>query len=338
MQKPTSSVVTIVVLFLFALPASCSKPREVEFSRVEILMDTLVKVTIRGGKETDIDAAFDQMRRVEDVMTRFSATSELSQINAAAGKGTTPISAMMSEALTDALHVAEKSDGAFEPTIGPLVELWSQKRDSPPTESELEETNKHVGWRKIKLTADGKISLEPGMSLNLDAIAKGYVVNRALNALRQRGCKAAIITAGGDIGCYSAAGYPAWRISVEDANTGTPGPILELRQGGVATSGIGRRFNIIAGVKYCHILDPKTMRPITGNITTAGAWAQSTAVADAWATAAMVRGRGIFAAADSEMVGITLGSRDGKWVFNRAWENRLPDRVPAESFSRPDKP
>jgi len=300
-------------------------------------MDTVVEIKVRGAEESDIDAAFDEMRRVEAALNRFSKSSELSRINAGAGKGMMPISDIMNEVMETALRVASKSGGAFDPTIGPAVAIWSEKRGSPPSESELEDARRHIGWWKIKFQP-GHISLETGMSLNLDAVAKGYVVDRGLDALRQRGCKAAIINAGGDIGCYSNEGYPDWTISVEDAASGSTGPVLILRRGAVATSGIGRRFSVIGGVKYCHVLDPATMRPVPGNICAASAWAPTSALADAWATAALVRGVKIFEIADIEMTGMAVKTAEGNWEFNRAWPDRSPDRRPGGPFSRPGRP
>ncbi len=309
--------------------ACCENGRAGELGRSEMMMDTVVDIRLRGCDREDIDAAFAEMRRVETTMTRFSDSSELSRINAKAGKGRTPVSENIWEVIEIALQVAAASEGAFDPTVGPAVDLWAKKRKEPPTEEELKKMKIHIGWRKIKTYSGRRISLDTGMSLNLDGIAKGFAVDKALDTLKKRNCKAALINAGGDIGCYAADNFPEWVIAVEGVSSGASRrPKINLRKGAVATSGEKRRFYVIGKMKFSRVLDPRTLRPTPGIVTAAAAITKTVAEADAWATAAMVGAKDILHIADAHRVGIALEKKGGDWNFNRAWRRRFEPPYP----------
>lgn len=310
---------TISVLLIFAAAFIGCDSRKNEFSRAELIMDTRIEVKIRGGAQGDLDAAFVEIRRIDSVMSRFNASSEVSAINRHAGADAISVSQEMWDVLKLSVEVSEKSGGAFDITIQPAIMLWSRHKDRLPSAPEIKNIRRIVGWEKIKFLPDNHIYIEPGMAINLDAVAKGYAVEKALEVLKNRGCGAAIVNAGGDVSCFAGGEYPKWKISVRGPEEKSAGIEVVTAKGSVATSGIGRRFTVIQGIKYPHVFDPKTLSPVTGDILTSSAWALTAAKADAWATAGLVSGRSIMNAAENEGIGIALEEKDGAWLFNGVW-------------------
>ncbi len=195
--------------------------------------------------------------------------------------------------LSRAVEVARASDGAFDPTIAPLVALWRQSRASGrlPSEVELAAARALVGWVRLELDPHSSVVRLPlaGMRLDLGGIAKGYILQRALDTLREHGVTVAMINAGGDI----VAGDPprrsgGWRIVLEvPCSTGAAFP--DIRNAAFATSGATKQFVEIDGVRYSHVVDPRTGLGLTTH-QTVHVRAPDGATADAWATALSVIG------------------------------------------------
>jgi len=284
--------------------------------RSEILMDTVVRIEANGCDENALAAAFDEIRRVERLMSRFDPDSELSRLNRTAG---TPVK--VSEATWEVLETADRiheaSGGSFDPTVGAAVNLWESGK-ARPSRDELRAAKKVTGWDKVELLPGRKARIEPGMSLDLDGIAKGYAADLAAETLKKRGCIRALVNAGGDIRLYAEQGSKPWRLAIEGGNVK-----IVLKHGGVATSALGKRYLYAGGEKYPHIIDPATLEPINHSATSATAAANTAAEADAWATAAAVMGERALEAADREGVGLALFTENGRWHFNRAWNERL---------------
>jgi thiamine biosynthesis lipoprotein len=212
-------------------------------------MGTLVRITIYSSNESPIRAAFDRIVELDEKLSDYKPDSELNRLCRTVSK---PVK--VTEDLFRVLEASEKlsrlTDGAFDVTIGPVTHLWRVGK-TPDAE-----TMARVGWRNLVLnkkhrTAELKLA---GMQLDLGAIAKGFAADEALKTLRGLGVKRALIAIGGDI----VAGDPppgarGWRVGLEPAG----GEVL-LRNGAVSTSGDTEQFHEIGGVRYSHIIDPKT--------------------------------------------------------------------------------
>jgi thiamine biosynthesis lipoprotein len=195
-----------------------------------------------------------------------------------------------------ALVLARETGGAFDPTVGPLVELWkiTWRKGRLPTPEAVRAARALVGHRLVECSGEEPVLrlTKPGMRLVLSGIAKGYAVDQAVTVLRARGIAAALVDAGGDMCAY---GTPprreSWLVGIRDPqNRGSilPNPV-RLVDGAVATSGDYEQFAVVDGKRYSHILDPRTGRPVQG-MTSVTVVAPDAMTADALATAASVLG------------------------------------------------
>ncbi len=254
---------------------------------VTIVLHTATEPTARAAAR----AAFDRIALLEDVLSDYRAGSEVRQlaVRAADEPGAwIPVSTDLLRVLELALEAAQATDGAFDPTLGPLVALWRQARETGrlPEHAMLDSARARVGWQHLELDTAGRAVrlMQPGMQLELSGVAKGYILGEALVVLEQAGAPIAMIQAGGDIVLGEAPpGREGWVIEISGA------PSEPLSRVAVATSGTGEQFVEIGGVRYAHILDPRTGLGLTTTtqVTVIG---PDGALADALATAAVVLG------------------------------------------------
>lgn len=267
------------LLTMLTAMAGCARREAAEqpYRETRHVMGTLVAVSIfpPSGKEARelVSAAFAAMERVDRLMSDYRADSELSRVNAAAGGEAVPISKELRDVLVRAAFFSRLTEGAFDPTIRPLVKLWQQCgiENRLPTENELDAANALVDWKAVSVLnwtdvepAHTARLARPGMQLDLGGIAKGYAVDHAIATLRALGVSSALVDAGGDL--YALGSHPdgsPWKVGIQDPNR--EGRILSqtllLKDRAVATSGDYRRFAEIQGKRYSHIIDPRTGRP-----------------------------------------------------------------------------
>ncbi len=226
-------------------------------------------VLYAGGQtaaETAARAAFRRVAELNQVFSDYEDTSELSRLSRTSGSGQ---AVKVSDELWRLLHVAQamsrRSNGAFDITVGPLVQVWRRARRQRelPTAEVIAEARSRVGWEKVDLDARTHTAklLVPNMRLDLGSIAKGRALDEALRVLRQHGIRRALVTGSGDM----AIGDPppdrtGWRIELAplDAPGAPPVRYLSLRNCGFATSGDLFQHVEIGGKRYSHIVDPHT--------------------------------------------------------------------------------
>jgi len=244
--------------------------------------------------ERALDAAFDEVRRLDASLSTYRADSELSRVNREAARDWTPVSAETRRLIGRALGVAAESGGAFDPTVGPLVQAWGFKHLDyrMPDPGAIAAARARVGWTGVQLSeARGVRFMRPGLELDLGAIAKGYAVDRALAVLRARGADAARVDAGGNQGVFGPSPEGgAWVFGIRHPRR--EGEILDtvpLTGGGISTSGDDQRGFWHEGVRYGHVLDPRTGWPVRGrpSVTVVAPDAET---ADALSTALLVLG------------------------------------------------
>lgn len=262
--------------------------RAERFEAVEPHMGTLVRITIYAPDDSAIRPAFARIQALDNELSDYKPDSELNRLCRTHGA---PVH--VSEDLFRVLDAAQKlsalTEGAFDVTVGPVTHLWRAGRLPDAA------TMARVGWRNIALDkAHRTVELRiAGMQLDLGAIAKGYAADEALKALKKLGVKRALIAVSGDIVAGEAPpGKRGWRIGLEPAG----GEIL-LRNAAVSTSGDMEQSRTIGGVRYSHIIDPRTGRGLTSPIAVTVV-ARRGLDADPIATAVSVlggeRGRAVF--------------------------------------------
>ncbi len=212
------------------------------------------------------DAAFERIAVLNSVMSDYDSDSELSRLSRTSGQGkAVPVSGDLWRVLSRAQDFAVRSDGAFDITVGPLVNVWrrARRKQELPSPELLAEMKARVGYRKLRLDPAGRTAelLVPEMRLDLGAIAKIFAVDEAVAVLKARGITRALVGGSGDMTASDAPpGQPGWKIEVAtlDAPGAPPPQVIWLKNRSIATSGDMYQRVEIGGTRYSHIVDPRT--------------------------------------------------------------------------------
>jgi len=257
----------------------------------EMIMGTLVEITVIPANEKAIKEAFEAIKKVDALMSTYKEDSEISILNK---KGQAQVSGETLEVIKDALKFSELTGGAFDITCRPLINLWkkAKKKKKIPTEEEIKEAISLVDYKKIILEGS-QIRLEKkGMQIDLGGIAKGYAVDKAIEALKKNGIKQALVNAGGDL--YALGNNPQgrkWQIGIQNPREKDKIlDIVKVKNKAVATSGDYRRYFTLEGKRFSHIVNPRTgltVQDVPMSVTIIGPDATTT---DALATGVFVLG------------------------------------------------
>lgn len=271
-------------------------------------MGTYYRVLInrRDGQKTEsLQSGIDRLLdRIEDQMSTWRPESELSRFNASGSTDWFDVSKETAFVVAESLRIAEQSGGAFDPTVGPLIDLWSfgSRQATPriPTDEEIATARSRTGWQKVQVRTDPPAlqKSQPEIRLDLSAIAKGYGVDAVSNWLVERGEPDHLVEIGGeDRGRGLKPDGSAWRIGVQspggmppEQSGGAIFQIVALNDQSIATSGDYQNYFEVDGKRYSHTIDPATGRPITHDVASVSVLAESCMVADGWATALSVLG------------------------------------------------
>jgi thiamine biosynthesis lipoprotein len=263
-------------------------------------MGTVVDVTLWTHDASDAQAAaeavFAEFRRIDALMSNWVDSSDVSRINAAAGGKPVVVSDETIKVIGVAQSVARRTGGAFDITVGAYRGLWKFDQDldgTLPAPADVAARKKLTGWRDVVVDARRKtVRLRrKGMSITLGGIAKGYTVDRGVAILRARGMNDFILQAGGDLFVSGTKGGSRWRVGIRDPRGAREATfaLTELEDRTFSTSGDYERGFVKDGVRYHHILDPKTGQParLSRSVTVI---AKDATTADTWSTALFVLG------------------------------------------------
>jgi thiamine biosynthesis lipoprotein len=239
------------------------------FTFTEAHMGTRFKIIVYASDEAAANqaakAAFERIAELDGIMSDYRPASELMQLCKKAGGEPVKVSEDLFYVLSKAQQVAERSEGAFDVTVGPVVRLWRVARRTRqlPDADKLKKALDLVSYKNVRIDEKNRTVqlLKPGMQLDLGGIAKGYSADEALKVLAKHGIENALVAAGGDI---AVSGAPpdarGWTIGIaplEDPDS-KPKRYLLLRDMAVSTSGDAEQHVEIDGKRYSHIVDPKT--------------------------------------------------------------------------------
>lgn len=268
-------------------------------SQTEYALGTYISVRAYGAEDDLLQAIFDRVKEIEEKMSVSQddyESTELLELNRRAGAEPYQVSPDTYEVLQAARQYSQLTEGAFDLTIGPLVDLWSigSEDASVPPEAEIVEATARVDYSQVSFEGENTVFLEePGMGVDVGAIAKGYAADQAARILLDAGIEHALLDFGGNI--LTVGNKPDgtdWRIGIqhpEEARNEFLG-ILEGRDEAVVTSGPYERYFMQDGVRYHHILDRSTGYPSRSGLLSATIVAQESMKADALSTATFVLG------------------------------------------------
>ncbi|MDM4769278.1 FAD:protein FMN transferase [Solimonas sp. SE-A11] len=231
-----------------------------------------------------------ELDRVVAQMSHWEPDSDLCRYNAATAGSWHALPAEFMEVLEAAREYAQVSAGAFDPTIGPLVDAWGfgpvSQRDNPPSAAEIDAARARVGWQRLQLDDAGKRLLQPGgLQLDFSSIAKGYAVDQLARYLGRAGVDHWLVEVGGELrgqGCKPD-GQPWW-VELERVDESLTHTVLALHGLSVATSGDYRRYFEHEGRRYAHTLDPRSGWPVTHALASVTVLHPECMAADALAT------------------------------------------------------
>ncbi len=263
------------------------------------IMACRVEVVLPGeaaGAMSCCGAALNEAERLEEVMTIFRETSELSRINREAHLTPVPVSDDLFAVLSQAESVSRATGGAFDITSTPLSNCWGflRRRGLLPSAGQIEEARQSVGMDLVALDAvDRTVSFRrPGVALNLGAIGKGFALDRMAAVLKAEGISEALLSAGYSSILALGGHASPWPVDLRTATDGGLLARLRLTDAAVGTSGAGEQFFELNGVRYGHVIDPRTGWPASG-VLSASVIASSAARADALSTAFLIGGLGL---------------------------------------------
>lgn len=265
-------------------------------------MGTTWSVIYAANDNADRELLNKQMTRelesINQSLSTYIRESEISRLNAMPDQTPVELSDHFSLVLSEALDISEVTAGAYDVTVGPLVDLWGfgpgEFTDAVPSSAAIRGALARVGSGKLRWQPDSKqLSRPPGVRVDMSSIAKGYAVDRLTEILREQGIDSALVEIGGELRAIG--GRPeggAWRLAVEspEPSEGRFIEALNVENMAVATSGDYRNYFEVDGVRYSHLVDPRTGYPVTHELVSVTVVDANCMRADALATALIVLG------------------------------------------------
>ena len=231
--------------------------------------------------------ASDFLTDFENKYSRYNPNSIVSAINAAAGRSAVAVDELTSAMLMFADSMYVESEGRFDITSGVYRKIWDFKSGVIPTQAQIDEIRPFVGWNRVSFNND-EISLPEGMQLDFGGFGKEYAADLcAAKVIQEFADCSGIVNLGGDAAIFGQTDKP-WKVGISTPESVQGQFVLNLRRGGVATSGASQRVIEIDGKRYCHILNPKTGWPVQ-SLSAVTVYAPSCVVAGALTTLAMLR-------------------------------------------------
>lgn len=288
------------------------------------LLDTVVSIKLyESDDEKLLDEAFDIIAAYEAVLSRHIPGSDVTRVNENAGNAV-KISLDTRDVLISALAYASQTEGAFDPTIGPLVDLWGIGGESErvPGTDEIHEVLQLVDYRGVSMEQDEEsIMLElEGMKLDLGGVAKGWIADEVESLLREGGARHILINLGGNVRVSGGKpGGDPFRIGMQDPreDRGSYLGIFSLSDGSVVSSGVYERFFEKEGIRYHHILDTSTGYPVDNGLAAVTIISELSVDGDALSTSLFALGleKGLILAGETDGVEAAFVMNDGRVVL-----------------------
>ncbi|MGI5064499.1 FAD:protein FMN transferase [Treponema putidum] len=302
--------------FCLLLAASCKSAIK-EYSNIWLVMGTVCRVRIltdEPKKKADevLEKVYAELIKLDGIFNANTdessidnnnlngliktQESELERLNKAAGISPLAVSPELYELLQISLMMAELTDGAFNPAIGPLVKLWNIgfENETVPSQKEIDDILPLLDYKNIELRDENQVFLQQkGMRLDLGGIAKGYAADKIAKIILDYGIKDFLIDLGGNI--LASGKNPLgknWKIALKSPIIGKQNPVisLNLQDASIVTSGNYERFIQKDGMLYHHIFDSKTGYPVQNNLNASSIMSKSSTLADALSTSSYVLG------------------------------------------------
>jgi FAD:protein FMN transferase len=299
----------VLVLFLLPLAVAAAdaparpavKTDALRLESSAVAMGSAYSVAVYGDDRTRmeeaVDAAFEEVRRLDQMLSNYKPESELSEINRFAAERPVTVTPEMFGLLAACVEYSRLSEGAFDITVGPLMKVWGFYKGTGklPHRAEILGALDRVGYGNILLDASNRTVRfrRPGVELDPGGIGKGYAVDRMIEVLKQYGIRTALVSASGSsiYGLGAPPGEKGWRVQIRDPKDETKSVAeVFLKDESMSTSGNYEKFFRAEGRVYSHIMDPRTGWPAQG-VLSVSAVAPRTLDTEAWTKPLFVNGR-----------------------------------------------
>jgi thiamine biosynthesis lipoprotein len=290
-KSEVRSQIFLFSVFCFLFSALCGCQNQRLYKETQVMMGTFVQVT--SPEKSAAGIVFSEIKRIEDLLSKYNPDSEVSRLNKL---GKLKVSPDTFYIIKKSKEFCEISDGAFDISVGPLVDLWgfTAQNYSIPKDEKIKNTLNLIGCDKIILKYNDNVVefKTSGTKIDLGAIAKGYALDCAVNKLKERGIKNCLINAGGQVYALGEKFGLPWKVAIRNPRSLRLGEILALKDRSISTSGDYEQYFIKGNLRFCHILNPKTGYPADSGIVSVTVIAPSGLTADALSTAIFVLGKG----------------------------------------------
>ena len=237
------------------------------------LMGTLWTIEVAAHGRADearlaIDGAYGELARIDRLMSEWRPDSPISQVNAAAGLRAVQVPAELRELLQRSIHYSEITEGAFDVTWRGMGAIWHfDDQFQPPSAAAVAAARKNIDYRTIQIAGDS-IYVPKGVNIGLGGIAKGYAIDRAAKLLSESGFFESLVDGGGDVLVSGRPSGRSWRLGIQDPRKerGEIVGVADVSGMALVTSGDYERFRIVNGIRYHHIIDPRTGWPANASI------------------------------------------------------------------------
>jgi FAD:protein FMN transferase len=264
---------TVAIVFFLLSVAVSAQSNLVHYEADRVSMACTYSISVYGKNGTDfksiVDAGFDEVDRIDRLMSHYKSDSPLSKINREAAQHPVKVEPELFNFLNECLQYSKDSEGAFDITVAALMKAWGFFRGEGrmPTTAELQKTKKLIGYHHVILDRKNQTIKfdQAGVELDLGGIAKGYAVDRVVALLKNSGIECALISAGGSTiyGLGSPPEKDAWSIEIQDPlDVRKTAMTVKLKNQVLSISGSSEKFFEVKGKRYSHIMDPRTGQPV----------------------------------------------------------------------------
>ena len=335
--SPFGALPTTILCLVMTLATGCANIQPTSLpvvsKRMQMHMGSLVTVTAvafdKNVSDGAVQAAFDEIKRLEQLLSTWRSDSELSQVNAEAGRRPVQVSRETLQLVIRALDIAKLTLGGFNIALGPAIEAWSvTERQHIPEKEELERLKPLVDWTRIQVDRGQRTIYLPhkGMRIDVGGIGKGYAADRAVEEMKRAGAVGGVVALSGDIKTFGSLperrGFP---VGIRHPRQeGALIAIIDLMDEAISTAGDYERFFERDGIRYHHILDPHTLWPARAcrSVTVI---AEEGTVADGLDTGIFVLGpeRGMALVERLPHIEAIIIDNDGKMIVSSGLRDRL---------------
>jgi len=290
-------VLSYTYLFLVLSIASCKDANKKEYTLLSgNTMGTVYNIKYLDDQERTIQPSIDSLlKSFNQSVSTYIPTSEISLFNTS--DGLPQASELFLNIFFTAQHIYQKTEGAFDPTVMPLVNAWGFGYTQPthmPTDKAIDSIMTFVGMDKVSVTGKRIEKKNTKTQLDFSAIAKGFGVDLVAEFLEKKGIEHFMVEIGGEVVCKgNSPSASPWKIGIETPTANARGikQVVKLQNVAMATSGNYRNFRLVDGQKYAHTIDPVGGLPVQHTLLSVSIVAKDCMTADAYATACMVLGK-----------------------------------------------